>query len=622
MIQPVRSPVAPRVVSPICGDVTPLVDQIEGLLGRGKHVRVRVEGEGNAEALNHLAVSMPQEIASGRLRLDDESQPFDEGHETVAVFTSKLIPCDLVLSLCGWSRDDFIEYLLARHPDQCRSVMSRLEGENLRYASGSPAVWRLVLDVMAADPNARDVRSIVLEEVHRRIGKGQRSKALADILMLHSTEALGTLPIECVLPASIADVLSRPEVAFAFTNERFVERLLSPDVADVQALLSYRWPLKRLKAVATLIDGSDQIPLRLKKVFGDGQSASAATCATLLCLCDPTWKPSGTQMCLHGGRFDHAIWPEVDLRSTNLYQATFCGATLRRARFNAACIRSVDFSNSDLQSADFSQPFRGADGGARQRLGDGSDERRTWREATKERPVVLHILTTSFRNADLSHAILSGRCFQRCDFIDANLTDVRANGVLVDQTLFDGANLSRGDFSKSQFLNADFHDTQIDDAIFYCARFVSLNLDTAAAANVSFQQCDLSDASMTASTLTGCNFHDAILVNAKLAEINWEDCDLRDADLRGCSFHLGSTRCGMVGSPYPSHGTRTGFYTDDLDEQYFKSPETIRKANLCGSDLRGADIAGLDFYLVDLRGAKFDPDQRKQFVATGAILDD
>ena len=101
----------------------------------------------------------------------------------------------------------------------------------------------------------------------------------------------------------------------------------------------------------------------------------------------------------------------------------------------------------------------------------------------------------------------------------------------------------------------------------------------------------------------------------------WENCDLRLADLRGCTFHMGSTRTGIVDSPYPSHGTRTGFYTDDYNDQHFQAPETIRKASLYGCDLRGANIFGVDFYLVDLRAAKFDDTQRDQLISTGAILD-
>src|SRR5262249_54749826 len=95
----------------------------------------------------------------------------------------------------------------------------------------------------------------------------------------------------------------------------------------------------------------------------------------------------------------------------------------------------------------------------------------------------------------------------------------------------------------------------------------------------------------------------------------------RGADLTGARFHLGSSRSGRVGSTIPCEGSRTGFYTDDYDDQGFKSPEEIRKANLCFADLRGAILRNVDFYLVDLRGALLDPQGEKYVRGRGAILE-
>ena len=50
------------------------------------------------------------------------------------------------------------------------------------------------------------------------------------------------------------------------------------------------------------------------------------------------------------------------------------------------------------------------------------------------------------------------------------------------------------------------------------------------------------------------------------------------------------------------------------------TPESMRKANLCGADLRGAMIDDVDFYLVDLRYAKYDADQAEYLRHSGAIL--
>ncbi len=118
------------------------------------------------------------------------------------------------------------------------------------------------------------------------------------------------------------------------------------------------------------------------------------------------------------------------------------------------------------------------------------------------------------------------------------------------------------------------------------------------------------------------NFLGADLRDAGLAEVDWPGACLRDADLRGASFHLGSSRNGLVGSPIACEGSRTGFYTDDYDDQDIKPAEEIRKANLRGADLRGASIEGVDFYLVDLRGAKYTIGQAAQLRHCRAILKD
>ncbi len=136
------------------------------------------------------------------------------------------------------------------------------------------------------------------------------------------------------------------------------------------------------------------------------------------------------------------------------------------------------------------------------------------------------------------------------------------------------------------------------------------------------REAQLRGALLTASTMPGADLRGACLRGAGLAEIEWEGARLARADLRRATFHLGSSRSGLVQSPIACEGSRTGFYTDDFDEQDFKPPEEIRKANLCGADLRGARIDDVDFYLVDLRGAAFDADQAEHFRRCGAILED
>jgi uncharacterized protein YjbI with pentapeptide repeats len=162
----------------------------------------------------------------------------------------------------------------------------------------------------------------------------------------------------------------------------------------------------------------------------------------------------------------------------------------------------------------------------------------------------------------------------------------------------------------------------VEGAVFSRAQLQDCDLENIHWDDARFEGAKLTRAYLTGSILHYANFRGADLRHAGLADIDWEGADLRGADLTGCSFHMGSTRCGLVESPYPSEGTRTGFYTDDYDDRYFKSPEEIRKASLQGANLLGANVEGVDFYLVDLRDAIYGDSQRNHFSRSGAILHD
>lgn len=174
---------------------------------------------------------------------------------------------------------------------------------------------------------------------------------------------------------------------------------------------------------------------------------------------------------------------------------------------------------------------------------------------------------------------------------------------------------------KPHVLSLDTGET-LAEARFASARMGGCDLEYVELPEADFEDVDLGEAHLTGSVMPRADFRRADLRRAGLAEIEWEGADLRDADLRECSFHMGSSRDGLVFSPFAGEGSRTGFYTDDYEDQSFKPPEEIRKANLCGADLRGTRIENTDFYLVDLRGAIYTPEQREHFERSGAILVD
>ncbi len=160
------------------------------------------------------------------------------------------------------------------------------------------------------------------------------------------------------------------------------------------------------------------------------------------------------------------------------------------------------------------------------------------------------------------------------------------------------------------------------EARFAEAQLAGADLEFMELPGADFEQANLSHAYLTGTVMPRANFQGANLQSAGLADIQWQGADLRRADLRGCSFQMGSSRSGLVGSPYPCHGSRTGFYTDSFDERHYQAPEAIRKANLRFADLRGAKIAEADFYLVDLRGALYDAEQAQHLRRCDAILED
>ena len=116
------------------------------------------------------------------------------------------------------------------------------------------------------------------------------------------------------------------------------------------------------------------------------------------------------------------------------------------------------------------------------------------------------------------------------------------------------------------------------------------------------------------------NFHAAKLCNAGLADIEWEHADLRDADFTNASFHMGSTRCGLVDSDLASEGTRIGFYTDEFNEQEFRAPKKSAKPISAVPTCAARKSKAQDFYLVDLRNAKYTQEQGTHFAKCGAIL--
>ena len=219
--------------------------------------------------------------------------------------------------------------------------------------------------------------------------------------------------------------------------------------------------------------------------------------------------------------------------------------------------------------------------------------------------------------AKLKGAVLNGTC----------LAGAKMTGALLWGVKVEGASFRHACLEKTSWLNVKMREAAFDGAVFPQARIRHCDLEGMELRGMDFFSVNFTGSYLTASDFSGSDLGGVNLRHTGLAEVKWENVDLRGADFTKASFHLGSSRSGLVGSVIASEGTRTGFYTDDYCDQEFKAPEEIRKANLCGCDLREAFVTGADFYLVDLRGARYSAEQgahfaelRSDFAGAGATV--
>jgi len=165
MIHPERAVVRPMVRSAATGRTRPLDSAVAPLLRPGIRGRVAIvggPGAGKTTALRHIASLVPGDARVtliDNVRTDRRSQrersSTADGVEFYASNADAYVRCDTDLDefvLQPWDRDEWIEYLLAKHRQACSGVMQRLEAcTDLIDLDGSPVLIRPVLDVFAAD---------------------------------------------------------------------------------------------------------------------------------------------------------------------------------------------------------------------------------------------------------------------------------------------------------------------------------------------------------------------------------------------------------------------------------------------------------------------------------------
>jgi uncharacterized protein YjbI with pentapeptide repeats len=622
MIESKLASVRPRVSLPGISEPLLLEDEVRSRIEARECGLVELAGpvgSGKSAALGHLAHRLGEHSF---LLLADRPDEFElvslvdsaRDHFVVCASAASNFPlaANQQWRLLPWGQDEFIEYLLAVHREQCASVMRRLQADaSRRWLGGVAELWQVVLDRFAADESMADVPSALRDAVYVRLPTAQSRQLARECCFARLVSAgVDTAAVELSRTRDVA-----PKVFSLLRHER-VQTLLAAEHlaghlrADPRpAFLSARLPEPLVRITAQWV--RDELPVldRLRLVVSGPQRASHAMAASLLHAAGVKWIPAaGRAPNLSRAYLAGVHWPGVRLRRLNLAEADLTGADLSESRLKKVCARRAQLSGANLHGA-LLQGFSAF-------------------EAALANADFSHVRAAqaNFVSADLRGANFEGALLRRSQFENTDLRGASFRRTDLAFARFSGCQIEGADFSGADLSSARFYGAVLRAADFTGARFAGIrlyecDLESMRLPGANFEDAAIHRCYLTGSRMPSAVFRRAKLIGAGLAEIDWEGADLRDADLSYSTFHLGSSRSGLVGSPIASEGSRTGFYTDEFLDQGFKSPEEIRKANLCGADLRGAWIGNVDFYLVDLRNARYTAEQAEHFRRCGAILE-
>jgi uncharacterized protein YjbI with pentapeptide repeats len=537
----------------------------------------------------------------------------------VVVFTSKYareLRNAAIYRLAPWGNDDLMEYLLAARPAQCRSVLARLQAApDQHLPQGLPELWRIILDRMAADESLANVTAALREDLHRRFPDAvQRSGAeqycLAEVTSLSEQAARYYLLLQHRADAKALSLLRHDAVRLTLATDHLAGLL---EGESGRSVLEQRLPRELAKAVAAI--ASPTAIQNLSRWIGSSPETCHPMAASILHAAVKGWIPDrsgwllGPQRLplLSGAYLDGAKWKAVDLKGARIDESDLSTSDLTVPVLDDASASRTNFSDAVLRHGSLVKiQAVGAD----------------FRMATL---TSLSARFANFREANFAGADLTGACLARADLQAAKLTSARLVQADLSHAILRGAQIDGADFASadlcwSRLGGLPLRITNLAGAKFSHAFLEDCDLEDAVLPEAEFAKAHLPRALLTGSRMPGADFSGADLQGARLADIDWEGANLRAANLKDCTFHLGSSRSGLVNSPIASEGSRTGFYGDEFDEQTYRVPEEIRKANLCGADLREADLGNTDFYLVDLRGARYTPSQFGHLRRCGAIL--
>ena len=572
---------------------------------RGLFVLTAPPGGGKTTALRHAGATLLEEP---HILLFDEAMAEDAianaARGVVLLAAQKVDPNWPVVEtfeICPWTDDDQVEYLAKLHRESCALVLGRLAvDEYTTTLEGSPQIMTAVMDRMAAGAAdgydaLRKVAAILFPP-----------DAATDQLVLGMLNDAGSeTPLIELRPAQQRwwrhHALRNLVVAEWIVREAADGR--RPDV------LKHPLPPALMPALLRALKRDEQAIRHLHTWVRDQPADfGIALLASVLLAIDPEWRPAtGRNLYLRGAMLRSAKWAGLDLTGASLMGADFTAADLSGANLTHCPAAGANFTQANLRAAQLS-------GG---RFNDANFEAA---EMTSVVADGVQLVRASMRGANLTSAQLT-----RADLDQANLSECCLRRAVLDHARMQETVVTDADFRESQFQYARLLKVRMGNAVWTGAIFANASLLECDLEWLELPDADFSGADLTGSLLTGShipngNFTRAILKETGLADVDWPGSALTSANLTRASFHMGSSRSGLVGSTIPCEGSKTGFYVDDFDTQDYMPPEEIRKACLVNADMRHAILNETDFYLVDLRGALCSDQQRDFFKRCGAIL--
>ena len=571
VFRPNAARVRPRVISPETGEAIPLDDKIGQLIQEGRYELVGLvggPGSGKTTALRHLAAVLPP-WALAQVRLVDDPQGYadivalgDSDRHFVIAAGVRLTPAprQVIYSLASWTQDDVIEYLLSAHWDRCASVMTRLKtADDRSFPKGIPELWTIMLDQMARDETIVGVRAAIRTELAERFAEHRHVRAITEdfcltgigqnnnpVLNLPLSELSGDMPKRLQHVEAIVRLIRHRPVALVLAANRIKD---IAEYGQVESAFTRQFPHDLVQEAALAIAGNTQALQHLSEWLNRCEHRAVhPMAASLLHAAAPDWRPGPEcRPQLSGAYLARAAWAgldlaQVDLESADLKEADLSSVNLEKSRASRARFQRANLQGASLDSW----------------VAVGAD-------LSGANLCSVHAVRANFFQANLTGARLTEANLWRANFQKAIIDDADFTGANLEDARLNGLKLRRARFDYARFGGADLRDCDLEEMMLTVP---------------DFHDADLRGALLTGSRLQEANFVGANLQGAGLAEIDWPGADLRDADLRRASFHLGSSRSGLVGSPIACEGSRTGFYTDDYDEQDIKAAEEIRKANL------------------------------------------